>query len=103
MVQVFLSLVTVIWIVGVGRFSQTKLFLQLLKEDVLERDIAKQAIKAPKQKKDHKHSASLEKCPDCSSPLVKKNGKYGPFLGCSTWPTCKYTRNIELKTPKQSE
>ncbi len=35
------------------------------------------------------------KCPDCDGKLVKKHGKYGPFLGCSNYPNCRYTRKIE--------
>ena len=26
--------------------------------------------------------------------LVKRNGKYGEFFGCSSFPKCKYTKNI---------
>lgn len=29
-------------------------------------------------------------CPKCGSPLVYKNGKNGRFLGCSSFPKCKY-------------
>jgi len=28
-------------------------------------------------------------CPNCSKPMVRKNGRFGPFLGCSDYPTCK--------------
>lgn len=39
-----------------------------------------------------------EKCPDCESgELVIKEGKFGRFIACSTYPTCKYTRNIEVQ------
>ena len=31
-------------------------------------------------------------CPFCGSPLVLRHGKYGEFLGCSTYPKCKFTR-----------
>lgn len=30
-----------------------------------------------------------EKCPNCGSPLVMKNGKYGEFKACSAYPKCK--------------
>ncbi len=33
-------------------------------------------------------------CPKCGSALVKKNGKYGPFFGCSTYPQCDHTEKI---------
>lgn len=32
------------------------------------------------------------KCPKCGGQLVKRNGKYGNFIGCSNYPKCKYTR-----------
>ncbi|MBQ2639380.1 MAG: type I DNA topoisomerase [Bacilli bacterium] len=33
-----------------------------------------------------------EKCPECGSPLVVRNGKYGEFVACSNYPTCKYIK-----------
>ncbi|MCV6608666.1 MAG: type I DNA topoisomerase [Campylobacterales bacterium] len=35
-----------------------------------------------------------EDCPDCSSPLVKRSGRFGEFISCSTYPKCKYTRDL---------
>jgi DNA topoisomerase I len=31
-----------------------------------------------------------EKCPDCGNPLVKKQGRYGAFVACSSYPKCTY-------------
>ena len=39
----------------------------------------------------------VENCPSCDGWLQKRASKYGPFLGCSNWPSCDYTRNIELQ------
>ena len=36
-----------------------------------------------------------ELCPNCSSPLVKRHGKYGDFIACSNYPTCKYIKKEE--------
>ncbi len=33
-------------------------------------------------------------CPKCGGNLIKRNGKYGEFYGCSNYPKCKYTRKI---------
>jgi restriction system protein len=33
-------------------------------------------------------------CPKCGSDLIKKSGKYGPFLGCSSYPKCDHTQKI---------
>jgi DNA helicase-4 len=34
-------------------------------------------------------------CPNCDSFLVKRTGKKGNFLGCSRYPKCNYTQNLE--------
>lgn len=31
------------------------------------------------------------KCPRCSGTLVRRQGKYGSFYGCSNYPKCKFT------------
>lgn len=36
-----------------------------------------------------------EKCPFCGSELVLRQGKYGQFWGCSTYPKCKFTRPLK--------
>ena len=33
-----------------------------------------------------------EVCPECGSPLVIRKGKYGEFVACSNFPTCKYIK-----------
>jgi DNA topoisomerase-1 len=33
-----------------------------------------------------------EKCPQCGKDLVSRRGKYGPFVGCSGYPVCKYVK-----------
>ena len=35
-------------------------------------------------------------CPWCGSQLKKINGKFGPFLGCTSYPRCTYRRKINL-------
>lgn len=42
-----------------------------------------------------------EACPDCGNPLVYRNGRFGKFISCSTFPECKYTRKIESDKPKE--
>lgn len=38
-----------------------------------------------------------ENCPECGEPLVKKQGRFGPFIGCSGFPECHYIRAIQKK------
>lgn len=37
------------------------------------------------------------KCPKCGSDLVLKKGRYGDFIACSNYPTCKFTKNIPVR------
>jgi DNA helicase-4 len=44
--------------------------------------------------------APVEICPGCTKgTLVERNGKFGPFLGCSTFPACKYTHEVQRRPP----
>jgi DNA topoisomerase-1 len=36
-----------------------------------------------------------ETCPECGAQLRMRFGRYGPFIACSNYPDCKYTRNLE--------
>jgi DNA topoisomerase I len=36
-----------------------------------------------------------EKCPECSSTLSIRLGRRGKFVGCTNYPECKYTRNMD--------
>jgi DNA topoisomerase I len=40
-----------------------------------------------------------EKCPECGGELVAKTGRFGPFVGCSNYPDCKY---IKREPPKET-
>lgn len=43
-----------------------------------------------------------ELCPNCNSPLVVKQSRYGKFVACSNYPTCKYIKsNKEEKELKE--
>lgn len=44
--------------------------------------------------KAHALEKEYEVCPECGGELSIKNGKAGPFLGCSQYPSCQYTRPV---------
>jgi DNA topoisomerase-1 len=33
-------------------------------------------------------------CPKCGKPMVKRSGRFGPFLGCSDYPNCRGIKNF---------
>ena len=38
-----------------------------------------------------------ETCPECDADLVERQGSNAVFVGCSAYPKCSYTRNVEHK------
>ena len=39
-----------------------------------------------------------ELCPQCGHPMLYKYGRYGKFIGCSNYPTCRHSRPILVAT-----
>ena len=39
-------------------------------------------------------TTALKICPRCGGNLKLRNGKFGSFLGCTSYPACRYTENI---------
>ncbi len=46
------------------------------------------------QRKDVTQEAIDEQCPLCNSPLSIRLGRNGRFIGCTNYPECSYTRNL---------
>ncbi len=59
-------------------------------EDEVEDAFSNMEKKAPEE--------TGEICPECGSPLVKRKGRYGEFVACSNYPTCKYIKKEEKQT-----
>lgn len=38
-------------------------------------------------------------CPQCGGPLRRRDGKYGPFMGCGNFPECRYTLDLGTGGP----
>jgi DNA topoisomerase I len=55
------------------------------------------------QRKDVTQEALNENCPKCGKPLSIRLGKRGRFIGCSGYPECDYTRNMEGEVTTVSE
>ncbi|MDV3163105.1 MAG: topoisomerase DNA-binding C4 zinc finger domain-containing protein, partial [Candidatus Phytoplasma australasiaticum] len=58
---------------------------------------------------DQKKSIILtnQNCSSCGSLMAERNGKYGKFLGCSTYPKCKqiisFNKNNKSENKKEEK
>ena len=42
------------------------------------------------------YTGPLKPCPECGESLIVRNGKFGKFLACSSYPKCKFTESISI-------
>ena len=42
-------------------------------------------------------------CPECGGELVYRNGRFGKFISCINFPTCRYTENNEEELPEEAK
>lgn len=47
------------------------------------------------ERKDITQEIIDEACPKCGAPLATRLGKRGKFIGCTAYPECDYTRNMQ--------
>ncbi len=40
-------------------------------------------------------------CPECGAELVKRKGRFGEFIACSAFPKCRYTEQLDTKSPDE--
>lgn len=50
-----------------------------------------QIAEAKQKRQETEQKIALGVCPRCGGNLIERNGKYGPFIGCSNFPKCKFT------------
>jgi DNA topoisomerase-1 len=55
------------------------------------------------KRSDVTHEALDEACPTCGSPLSIRLGRHGRFVGCTKYPECDYTRDLEGGNQEKEE
>ncbi|MDV3197961.1 MAG: topoisomerase DNA-binding C4 zinc finger domain-containing protein, partial [Candidatus Phytoplasma australasiaticum] len=57
------------------------------------------------QRKKKPLTLTNQNCSVCGSFMAERNGKYGKFLGCSSYPKCKqiipYNKNNKLRNKEE--
>jgi DNA topoisomerase I len=61
----------------------------------------KDLSRAGKEMEDLKKGIEIgEACDKCGAPMLKRVGKFGPFIACSAYPECTNTREVETQEPE---
>ncbi|MBA1445920.1 MAG: type I DNA topoisomerase [Chromatiales bacterium] len=55
------------------------------------------------KRSDVTHEALDEKCPKCGEQLSIRLGRHGRFIGCTNYPTCDYTRDLNGNAEEREE
>ncbi|QYZ65971.1 MAG: DNA topoisomerase I [Gammaproteobacteria bacterium (ex Lamellibrachia satsuma)] len=55
------------------------------------------------KRSDVTHEALDEKCPKCGEQLSIRLGRHGRFIGCTNYPTCDYTRDLNDNAEEREE
>jgi len=42
-------------------------------------------------------------CPDCGKEAMPRNGRYGPYFGCTGYPKCSFVANLRGEAKKRAE
>lgn len=69
-----------------------------------EPELEKARASMPKQQAKAEPEKVGRDCPQCGSPLVYRNGRFGRFIACSGFPKCRYSEamieKLDVKCPK---
>lgn len=79
------------------KFSENELqniVIQIQNVNIQDKDSRKQHVEQIRnQVKNDNVKIASGICPKCGANLIRRNGKYGAFWGCSNYPKCRYTKN----------
>jgi DNA topoisomerase-1 len=55
------------------------------------------------KRSDVTHEALEEACPQCGKPLSIRLGRHGRFIGCTNYPECDYTRDLNADSAEKEQ
>ncbi len=47
------------------------------------------------REREREKNRTSDTCPICGKALYRRNGKFGEFFGCSGYPDCRFTMDID--------
>jgi predicted RNA-binding Zn-ribbon protein involved in translation (DUF1610 family) len=76
--------------------EKESIFQKITSNNLIDTYDKRKHVQSIKQRiKKREHSIQEHKCPQCGSNLVKRSGKFGDFLGCTDYPKCTHTIDLQ--------
>lgn len=81
--------------VNLTETEKEKITQKIKSSNIIDSYDKRQHIKSIKQRINHRENTiANNKCLICGGDLIKRKGKFGFFLGCTSYPKCRFIRNI---------
>jgi predicted RNA-binding Zn-ribbon protein involved in translation (DUF1610 family) len=75
--------------------DKEKIFEKIIESNLVDKYDKNEHVESIKQQIHNREKHIREnKCPQCGEKLVLRSGKFGKFLGCISYPRCKFIQNI---------
>lgn len=81
--------------VNLSEVDRDNIFQKINAANLIDTLSRRERINSIKQRMNHREKTIQEKkCPRCGNNLAERKGEYGSFLGCISYPRCKFTQKI---------
>lgn len=83
--------------VNLSETDKDNIFQKINAATLIDSFSRREHIKSTKRRISRREETIQErKCPRCGNNLAERKGKFGSFLGCKSYPKCKFTQKIQL-------
>lgn len=80
---------------NLSKNDQENIFNRIKESNLIESYNKREHVKSiNKRVANRKQSIQQNKCPVCGNGLIERQGKFGRFLGCKSYPNCKFTHKM---------
>jgi DNA topoisomerase-1 len=78
-----------------GKFLACSSYPRCKGKKLLPEEEARRA-KQEEERREIEQKLQLPPCPECGAPLTVKRGRYGMFIGCSGYPSCRHIQKLAM-------
>lgn len=82
--------------VNLSETDKDNIFQKINAANLIDSFSRREHINSIKRRVSHREETTQEKkCPRCGNNLAERKGKFGSFLGCKSYPKCKFTQKLQ--------